>query len=367
VPTGGVLISGGQAMVRVSACDSGGGIRDVRLFNNDKLIGEGERGLAVIGSGPTFERSFNVLLAPGENRLRAVAFSVDMTESNPVLASIILPAATNEKVDMYILAVGIDQYRNSSYNLSYCADDARSFARALEGRARPLFSAVRTVELIDHDATRAGLLAAFADLKTRVKPSDVFVFFYAGHGVALDIQNPEGQIVSEFMYVLRDVTQMSDPVRCAADAISGTEMRALLREVKASKQVMFVDACNSGAFINQLASRGAAEENALAKLSRATGSVVFASTTKEQAAFEFAELRHGVFTYVVLEALGSVGLLDGSKPSVGALSGGQYTIAGIKAYVDDKIPEYTLRYKGSEQYPTTFMWGQDFPLGTGDY
>ncbi len=59
-------------------------------------------------------------------------------------------------------------------------------------------------------------------------------------------------------------------------------MRKLLSEIKASKQAMFVDACNSGAFAAQFAMRGAAEENALAKLSRASGSVIYASTTKEQ-------------------------------------------------------------------------------------
>ena len=34
-----------------------------------------------------------------------------------------------------------------------------------------------------------------------------------------------------------------------------------------------------------------------------------------------------------------------------------------QSFVEDKIPEYSKKFKGEEQYPTTFMWGQDFPLG----
>jgi len=63
---------------------------------------------------------------------------------------------------------------------------------------------------------------------------------------------------------------MSSAEKCVENGISGSEMKQLFAQIKAGKQVIFVDACNSGAFAAQFASRGAAEENALAKLIHAT-------------------------------------------------------------------------------------------------
>ena len=94
-------------------------------------------------------------------------------------------------------------------------------------------------------------------------------------------------------------------------------------------------------------------ENALAKLSRSTGSAIFASTTKDQFATESSELKHGVFTFVLMEALNG-----------GASTGNcQITVASLKNFIDDQIPFYTEKYKGKAQYSTTFMFGQDFPIG----
>ncbi len=45
------------------------------------------------------------------------------------------------------------------------------------------------------------------------------------------------------------------------------------------------------------------------------------------------------------------------------LPNGQITVLSIKAFVDDQIPVITKKYKGEEQFPTTFIWGQDFPIG----
>ncbi len=48
------------------------------------------------------------------------------------------------------------------------------------------------------------------EVKSKAKAEDVFIFFYAGHGIALDVQDGE-KTKSEFFYVLSEVTQMSDP------------------------------------------------------------------------------------------------------------------------------------------------------------
>jgi uncharacterized caspase-like protein len=115
-----------------------------------------------------------------------------------------------------------------------------------------------------------------------------------------------------------------------------------------------MDACQSGGSVELLATRGASEEKAIAQLSRSAGIHVMASAGSEQFATEFAELGHGLFTYVLMRAL--QGEADGAPKD------GKVTIYELKSYIDDQVPEMTRKLKGKPQYPYTFSRGQDFPV-----
>lgn len=103
-----------------------------------------------------------------------------------------------------------------------------------------------------------------------------------------------------------------------------------------------------------MATRGATEEKAIAQLSRSAGIHVMASAGSEQFAAEFAELGHGIFTYLLIKGLS--GEADGSPKD------GKVTIYELKSFLDDQVPELTRKLKGKPQYPHTFSRGQDFPL-----
>ena len=137
-------------------------------------------------------------------------------------------------------------------------------------------------------------------------------------------------------------------------AIEANELQKLLENIKALKQVIIMDACQSGQSVELLAQRGAMEEKAIAQLSRSDGIHVFASAGSAQYASEFTSLGHGLFTYVLLHGLS--GKADGSTMD------GKITIYELKSYLDDQVPELSLQYKGQTQYPFTFSRGQDFPL-----
>ena len=247
---------------------------------------------------------------------------------------------------LYLLSIGIDDYENSTYRLAYSVADAEAFSSAIAAKASRLFERVEVKGLRDGQATKSGVMLALGAIAAAARPEDVLVIFYAGHGIALDV--PSGD--SEFYYVLHGVTQMTSLERCSTQGVSASEMRTALAAIRAKKQVMFVDACNSGAFASRFTARGAAEETALAKLGRATGVVIVASTTKDQAAVEARELGHGLFTYVLLEAVTEPGK-------------GEITARGLALRVEELLPVLTAKYRGIRQYPVTFSIGQDFPLG----
>ena len=104
-----------------------------------------------------------------------------------------------------------------------------------------------------------------------------------------------------------------------------------------------------------MAYRGPAEEKAIKQLARSAGVAILASAGSKQYASEFAELRHGVFTYVMLEGL--AGAADG-----GTNPDRKITVSELKAYLDEKVPELTEKYRGKPQWPNGQIGGNDFPL-----
>jgi len=132
------------------------------------------------------------------------------------------------------------------------------------------------------------------------------------------------------------------------------ELQEKFKQLPALKQVVFIDACHSGASVDLLAMRGDDQEKALAQLSRSSGIHVMASSESQQTSAEIQSLGHGVFTYVLLEAL--KGKADGSPKD------SKVTVYELKSYIDDQVPELSFRLIRHKQFPSTFSIGHDFPL-----
>jgi WD40 repeat protein len=341
----------GKVRILAKAVDKGGGIGAVRIFHNGKILGERMAGALAGKAGlAELELPMTVALADGGNLLEALATSRDGTESARLSLEIEYSAAVSAPPTLWLLAVGIDKYKNPKYDLNFAQGDVSSFVGSLRKPAERLFDSVRVTVLANEGAGKAGLAAAFAAISAKAAPDDVFVFFYAGHGIALEGDSP-GNL--DFYFILHGVTQMTSPALVAKEAISGAEFRAMVASVKARKQCLILDACNSGALAEAFVRRGAAEEVALAKLSRSTGSVLIAGSQASQFAQEFAALKHGALTQALVEGL------------EGAAAGpdGQITAASLMSYVDSALPAITTRCSGVAQYSTGFLFGQDFPIG----
>jgi uncharacterized caspase-like protein len=128
----------------------------------------------------------------------------------------------------------------------------------------------------------------------------------------------------------------------------------LSKEIKAQKQLFVFDACQSGGAMQAFAMRGAAEEKAMAQLARSAGIVVLSASGTEQFATEFNDLGHGTFTYALIEGL--------QCQADGGTKDRKITVNELKAWIEDRVPELTEKYKGTAQYPTGYSRGQDFPI-----
>ncbi len=158
----------------------------------------------------------------------------------------------------------------------------------------------------------------------------------------------------QFFFIPSESARLYDLSSLKKEAIEAGVLQEKFKNIKALKQLIIMDACQSGGSVEILANRGAAEEKAIAQLSRSAGIHVMASAGSEQFAAEFAELGHGIFTYLLIKGL--EGEADGAPKD------GKVTIYELKSFLDDQVPELTRKLKGKPQYPYTFSRGQDFPV-----
>lgn len=339
-----------RVTLTVDAYDGGGGIREISIYQNGKLI-ISDTDHKVINQDST-RLEYLVDLLNGPNLFKLVVKNIQGIESRPDNMEILYDGDVIATSDMYLFVVGINKYKNTKYNLNYAQPDANSFVEKIIERNTKLFRKIETIEIYDEQGTRENILAAFDTIKTKAKIHDVFVFYYAGHGSMLDPEDNN----SEYFLVPHDVTQIyGDPEQLMAKGISSTQLNDQFLEIDAQKQLILLDACHSGGAIKSFQTRSAsAEEKAIFQLARSAGVVVISASQSDQFATEFEVLQHGVFTYALLEAL------DGKAD--GGLKDGKVTVIELKAYMDERIPFLSATYGGETQYPTGFISGQDFPI-----
>ncbi len=329
-------------------------VTEIRLYQNGKLV-QTTRNLTVEDENKgdkTMTKTFPVTLNAGVNNFKAVAINSQRTESLPAeliadYKPLVIPVKTKEDdIQLYLFVVGVNTYKNPKYTLNYAHADAAAFTEAITTGSQGLFSKINTTILNDADATKEGIAAAFEKIKAAANPQDLFIFYYAGHGVVNDKK--------EFFLVPYDVTQLyGNDGALAQKGFSAAALQQMSKDIKAQKQLFILDACQSAGALEVVAgSRGAAEEKAIAQLARTTGTQWLTASGSEQFASEFSQLGHGSFTWCLLQAF-----KGDANPGDKRL-----TVKQLDAYLQMKVPEITQKYKGTPQYPASYSYGNDFPI-----
>ncbi len=335
----------GKAEVFVKITDNGAGVENLKIFHNGKSIPIPKQALTFpSGKDQTSTYRHVIDLIGGTNTITASAVNKDKVESDPHSVEMFSEYAGKTST-CYVLAVGINQYKNPKMTLNYAKPDADSFGQQVKQNGSSLYKALEIHSLYDIDASKENILKKLDELASKIHQEDVFIFYFAGHGSMVD---------DRFFFIPTESSRLYDLGSLEKDAIDAALLQEKFKHILALKQLIVMDACQSGGSVELLASRGAAEEKAIAQLSRSAGIHVMASAGSEQFATEFAELKHGLFTYILIKAL--QGEADGAPKD------GKVTIYELKSYLDDQVPEMTRKLKGKPQYPYTFSRGQDFPV-----
>jgi uncharacterized caspase-like protein len=227
---------------------------------------------------------------------------------------------------LYILAIGVSDYKDTSFSLHYPAKDAADFVRTVKDHSAGLYEEVITRfpppdGKWTHDAVLKGL-----DWITRGPTNkDAPMIFISGHGLVTKDQ------------VYRFLPYDYDPESVLLTTARSVEFQDFLSKIGA-KVLVFLDTCYSGAFqgvkapsqisVDKFANELAAAEN---------GIVVFASSTGNEASLEDPGWGNGAFTKALDEGLG--GKADIGKASVVRAS-------GLEEYIYDRVRDLT---KGTQK------------------
>lgn len=316
------------------------GAHDLRLFRNGSLVRvwhgdvfnaderEGCERIVKSNEPRRVRCQADIPVMTGENNFTAYAFNAANVKSEDDSFSIKGNDVLKRDGTLYVLAIGVNKYLNSAYDLNFAVPDARDIASAIRAQQEKFaqdpqlrqYAQTETITLIDENATRENILFALRrfsagnaaaipagtsdELKTefsRLKPAqpeDALVIYYAGHGTS---KGPR------FYLLPHNFTGLGE--NPLANGVSDEDLGQVLEKVDAGRLIMVIDACQSGqALGGKVEGRGPMNSKGLAQLAYDKGMLILAAAQSQQSALEAAlignkEIRHGLLTYALLNGL----------------------------------------------------------------
>jgi len=356
---------------------TGGGIGEVRLFHNGKLIQsdgyykemsrsgsdktqlaslnsksiyEDMRSIAIkekLGSipiaskskGEVFKDCREVEAIPGENEVSVTAFNSSNTVQSYMKTVSFNSKLKQEEPHLYILSIGIDQYKDNNVNLKYAVKDARDMEEKIKVQAATLYNPrnIHYELLTDRESTKANITSKINELIEKVKPQDSFILFVAGHGVLL--QNQYYLLTHDYN---GNISENS--------VISSNEIVEMSKKIKSLSQLFIFDTCHAGGVDTIISGLYDARMSVLAKK---MGLHIYASASDKQAAMDGYK-GNGLFTYSLLDGLNNNRQADRNKD-------GKVSIVGLGEY-SKKMTMNISRQIGHEQTPLIINFGKDSPI-----
>ncbi|MBN4072721.1 caspase family protein [Crocinitomix catalasitica] len=304
------------------------------------------------------ERTLEINLSKGKNKVQLSALNQAGVESYKETFEIECTAG-KEKPTLYVLAIGVSEYKDKRYNLTYASKDALDVCAAFD--KNDFYDEIKRKSLTNDGVTIENVRALkefFADADI----NDHVILFVAGHGVLNEN--------FDYFFAAHDMDFNAPATR----GIPYESIEALLDGIKPLKKLLFMDTCHSGEVDKddiQIAenesevedsdivfrSVGEAVENKESQLGlhntselmkslftdlrRGTGATVISSSGGVEFAIESDEWRNGLFTYC---------LIDGLKNKAADLNKDKIiTVSELQTYVRKRVNQLS----GGRQTPTS--------------
>jgi len=356
----------------------GGGIGEVRLFHNGKLIqsdgyyrevaksataekmrlvslnsntiyadmrsifikgGIEAASISTKPKGDVFEDCMKVDTVSEENEVTISAFNRGNTVQSYMKTVKFNSSAKTEAPHLYILAVGIDRYKDNTVNLKYAAKDARDIENRLKTQVATLYNPqnIHYDLLTDKQATKFKIIEKINKLSAMIKPQDGFILFVAGHGVLL--RNQYYILTHDYNGWVEDTSM-----------ISSNEIVEASKKIKSLSQLLIFDTCHAGGVDTIVSGLYDARMSVLAKK---MGLHIYASANDKQSALDGYK-GNGLFTYTLLDGLNNNRAADKNK-------NGRVSVVGLGGYTKERTTTISKEL-GHAQTPLIISFGKNYPI-----
>lgn len=311
------------------------GLQGVEIFINDNpLVAKANRNIKVSGEKHPRRLEFaeRILLQKGKNEIRIQAIDTDGLTAEKVLTIHYREMRKN----VWAVVIGIDRYQNTRH-LKYAVNDARAFYDHL---IRNNHIPEENVTLLLNEEARLTRLRSILGtrLKNKAGKEDMVIIFFAGHGACeKDVTSPDKDGLEKYI-----LPYDADPKDLYASALPMSEISRIFNRIQSERLIFIADACYSGASggrtINLAGIRANISEAFLNRIASGKGRIILTASGANEVSSEDDKLKHGVFTYFLLEGLR--GKADTDKDGI-------ITVDEVYRYISREVPRAT----GQEQHP----------------
>jgi hypothetical protein len=310
------------------------GIQKFDILVNNRPMGLRDQGDTQIKpkDRKRIEFSEKVRLQEGKNTIAVVVEGTEGLKTQKTLS--VLLAKKREEV--YAVVIGINKYKNFP-SLKYAVNDAREFYRYLTEVNQVPKDHVWL--FLDEEATLEKLrMALGTSLRRSAGKDDTVIIFLAGHGATeQDASSPDGDGLEKYI-----LPYNADPQNLYGSAIPMSEIARIFQRISSDRLVFIGDTCYSGGSGGRTILVAGKRSNVsgafLERVTQGKGRVILTASDANEVSTEKDELKHGVFTYYLLEGLR--GKADFDKDGV-------ITVDEVYRYVSIKVPQAT----GQDQHP----------------
>ncbi|MCL2211012.1 MAG: caspase family protein [Treponema sp.] len=348
-PESGTTVTAGQVELSV-LIESKQSIQNIRFLVNGRLISSNDTrgsirgirggdleakptGISITRPQQKMEFSFTVNLDSGRNFIEVIAENPHEGRTNIEVISQQAAVQQNALPNLWILSIGVNKYNSPLLrDLNFAVNDAREIVNTFKAQEGRVYGKVNSLLVADGAAlpTRANIMDGF-DFIRRASPTDVIVLFIAGHGI-----NDEN---GNYYFMPSDASFANDGAIRSASAISFRDIQSVLDSP--GQKLVFIDSCHSAGASNGR-TRAVDNTRLVGDLRvQSYSTVIFTASKGDQFSQERDDLKHGVFTYA---------LIQGMKGAADLIKDNIITMDELRTYVSDTIPKMT----GGVQQPTTY-------------
>jgi WD40 repeat protein len=257
---------------------------------------------------------------------------------------------TGNRPAFYAIVVGTSNYAGNQLDLNFAGQDAIAMAAAFEQAGKSLFGADSVfIQLLTTDTTdskmhpsKANIKAAFDNImKKPAKAEDILMVYLSGHGITYGEADK-----SLFYYLTKDCINdnLSAPDVRANSTISSEELTKWINTTPPQKQVLVLDACNSGKMAELLNAIGAksldgSQVRAFDRMKDRTGMFLLAGSAADKKSYEVVNLGHGLLTYVLLNGMNGLKLTKDKLVDV----------RNLFEYAIDEVPNLSKTLPGNPE------------------